>query len=154
MATGKTHPRYITVTLDDSGGTPRNISGSITSIGNIGITYDQSDVTTIANAVKQYLTGYGDATIDLGGPFNNTAVAAAPAESGAHSVLPALASTGNAATLTIEIGIRGAPAGGDPKFSGEFVCTSYTVSPSSTDAPWSAQLKPAFGAAAPAWGTV
>lgn len=154
MAVGKTHPRYITVTLDDSGGTPRNISGSITSIGNIGLTYDQSDVTTIANAVKQYLTGYGDASIDLGGPFNNTAPAAAPAESGAHGVLSGLNGSNTAATLTIAIGIRAAPAGGDPEFEGEFVCTNYTVSASATDLTWSATLKPAFGAAAPAWGTV
>jgi hypothetical protein len=154
MATGKTHPRYITVTLDDSAGTPRNISGSITSISNIGLTYDQSDVTTIANAVKQYLTGYGDASIDLGGPFNNTAVAVAPTESGAHPVLSGLNGSNASATLSIAIGIREAPTSGDPKFSGEFVCTNYTVSGSATDLTWSAQLKPAFGAAAPAWSTV
>lgn len=154
MATGKTHPRYITVTVDDSAGTPRNITCSINNIGGIGLTYDQSDVTTICNSVKQYLTGYGDATIDLSGPFNNTAAAAAPAESGAHAVLPALLAAGSAATVTIAIGIRAAPTGGDPEFEGEFVCTSYTLSGSASDLTWSAQFKPAFGAAAPAWGTV
>jgi hypothetical protein len=154
MATGKTHPKHITVTVDDSGGTARNISGSITSIGNIGITYDQSDVTTIANSVKQYLTGYGDASIDLSGPVNNDAAAAAPAETGASTILPALADSGNASTVTIAIGIRAAPTSGDPEFSGEFVCTGYVVNASTTDATWSASFKPAFGAAAPAWGTV
>lgn len=154
MATGKTHPRYIQVFLDDSAGTVRHISGSITNIGNIGLTYDQSDVTTIANSVKQYLTGYGDATIDLGGPFNNTAVAASPSESGAHPVMTSLNGANVAATLTIQIGVRAAPTTGDPEFEGEFVVTNYTLAGTGTDLTWSATLKPAFGAAAPAWGTV
>jgi hypothetical protein len=154
MATGKTHPRYIQVFLDDSAGTVRHISGSITSIGPVGLTYDQSDVTTIANSVKQYLTGYGDATITLSGPFNNTAVAASPSESGAHPVMTGLNGANTAATLTIQIGIRAAPTSGDPEFEGEFVVTEYTLSGSATDLTWTATLKPAFGAAAPAWGTV
>lgn len=154
MATGKTTSRYITVTLDDSAGTPRNITNSITSIGGIGITYDQVDVTTLADQIMQYLAGRGDAAVELGGVFNNTAVAAAPAESGAHPVLTSLNGANTAATLTIAIGVRAAPTTGDPKFSGEFTCLSYVLSGDLQNANWSASLKPAFGVSAPAWGTV
>ena len=148
MATGKTHPRYITVLLDNSGGSPQDISDSVTDIGSIGLTYDQSDVTTIANSVKQYLTGYGDSSISLGGPFNNTAT------TGAHIVLTGLNGANTAATLTIKIGIRATATTGDPEFEGEYVVTDYTLNGSASDLKWSANLKPAFGAAAPAWGTV
>lgn len=148
MATGKTHPRYIKVLLDDSGGTPRDISDSINSIGGIGLSYDQTDVTTIANSVKQYLTGYGDSSVSLGGPFNNTAT------TGAHTVLTGLNGANTAATLTIQIGIRAAATTGDPEFEGEYVVTDYQLSGSGTDLTWSASLKPAFGTSTPAWGTV
>ena len=148
MATGKTHPRYIKVLLDDSGGTPRDISDSINSIGGIGLSYDQTDVTTIANSVKQYLTGYGDSSVSLGGPFNNTAT------TGAHTVLTGLNGANTAATLTVQFGIRAAATNGDPEFEGEFVVTSYLVGGDMNSLTWSASLKPAFGAAAPAWGTV
>lgn len=154
MATGKTTSRYITFTLDDSGGTPRNITNSITSIGGIGLNFDQVDVTTLADSVMQYLAGRGDAAISISGVFNNTAVAAAPNESGAHPVLSSLNGANTAATLTIAIGIRAAPTTGDPEFSGEFICTSYTIGADLQNANWSAELKPAFGVAQPAWGTV
>lgn len=154
MATGKTTSRYITITLDDAGGTPRNITNSVTSIGGIGLTHEQVDVTTLADAVMQYLAGRGDAAISLSGQFNNTPVAAAPAESGAHPVLTGLNGGNVAATLTIAIGVRAAPGAGDPKFSGEFTCLSYVLSGDLQNLTWTAELKPAFGVAQPVWGTV
>ncbi len=154
MATGKTTSRYVTVTLDDSAGTPRNITNSITSIGGIGLSYDQVDVTTFADSVMQYLAGRGDSAIELGGQFNNTAVAAAPSESGAHPVLTSLNGANTAATLAISIGVRAAPTTGDPKFSGEYTCLSYVLSGDMSSMTWTASFKPAFGTATPAWGTV
>lgn len=148
MATGKTHPRYITVLLDDSGGTPRDITSSISSIGDIGIAYDQADVTAINDSVMQYLAGRGDADIQFSGPFNNTAT------TGAHAVFTGLNGANTAATLTVQFGIRAAATNGDPEFEGEFVVTSYLVGGDMNSLTWSASLKPAFGAAAPAWGTV
>lgn len=154
IATGKTTSRYVTITLDDSAGTPRNISGSVTSIGGIGLNFEQVDVTTFVDAVMQYLAGRGDAAISLSGVFNNTPVATAPAESGAHPVLTSLNGANTAATLTIAIGIRAAPATGDPKFSGEFTCLSYVLDGDLSNLNWTTELKPAFGTATPAWGVV
>ena len=148
MATGKTHSRYIKVLLDNAGGSPQDITASVDSIGDIGLTYDQADVTAINDSVMQYLAGRGDADIQLGGPFNNTAT------TGAHVVLTGLNGANTAATLTVQIGIRAAPTTGDPEFEGEFVVTKYTVSGDMSAPKWSASLKPAFGTSAPAWGTV
>lgn len=154
MATGKTTTRYVTITLDDSAGTPRNITGSVTAIGGIGLAFTQVDVTTFLDDIMQYLAGRGDAAIDISGVFNNIAVAAAPAESGAHPVLTSLNGANTAATLTIAIGIRAAPTTGDPEFSGEFTCLSYVLGGDLNNLTWTAALKPAFGTATPAWGTV
>jgi len=148
MATGKTHSKYIKVLLDDSGGTPRDITASLSSIGDVGITHDQADVTALNDAVMQYLAGRGDADIQFSGPFNNTAT------TGAHTVFTGLNGTNTAATLTVQFGIRAAPTTGDPEFEGEFVVTKYVVGADMNAPTWSASLKPAFGAAAPAWGTV
>ena len=44
----------MTITLDDLAGTPRNITNSVTSIGGMAWRLTR-DVTTLADAVKQYL---------------------------------------------------------------------------------------------------
>ena len=148
MATGKTTGRYVKILLDDSGGTPRDISASVSTIGGIGLSNEQVDVTTLSDSVMQYLSGRGDSTIELGGPFNNTAT------TGAHGVLSGLTGTNTAATLTIQIGIRAAPTTGDPEWEGEYVVLTYPVNVGLNEVTWSATLKPAFGTATPAWGTV
>jgi len=148
MGTGKTTGRYVKILLDDSGGTPRDITASVSTIGGIGLSNEQVDVTTLSDSVMQYLSGRGDSTIELGGPFNNTAT------TGAHGVLSGLNGTNTAATLTIQIGIRAAPTTGDPEWEGEYVVLAYPVNVGLNEVTWSATLKPAFGAATPAWGTV
>lgn len=148
MATGKTTGRYVKILLDDSGGTARDITASVSTIGGIGLSNEQVDVTTLSDSVMQYLSGRGDSTIELGGPFNNTAT------TGAHVVLSGLNGTNTAATLTIQIGIRAAPTTGDPEWEGEYVVLTYPVNVGLNEVTWSATLKPAFGASAPAWGTV
>ena len=148
MATGKTTGRYVKILLDDSGGTARDITASVSTIGGIGLSNEQVDVTTLSDSVMQYLSGRGDSTIELGGPFNNTAT------TGAHGVLSGLNGTNTAATLTIQIGIRAAPTTGDPEWEGEYVVLTYPVNVGLNEVTWSATLKPAFGASASAWGTV
>ena len=148
MATGKTTGRYVKILLDDSGGTARDISASVNTIGGIGLTNEQVDVTSLSDSVMQYLAGRGDSAIEIGGPFNNTAT------TGAHTVLSGLVGGNTAATLTVQIGIRATATTGDPEWEGEYVVTAYTVDVGANDVTWSASLKPAFGTSTPAWGTV
>jgi hypothetical protein len=140
---GKTHSIYVKVLVNAA-----DISDSTDTIGNIGLTYDEADVSTIANKIRQYLTGRGDAPIDLSGPFNNTAV------TGAHVAVEPLNGTNTAADLEIQIGSLAAPTTGDPKFTGKFIVTKYVVNIGDEGLVWNSSFKPAAGEAAPEWGTV
>ena len=148
MATGKTQSQYIVITMQDNGGVARDITCSVDTIGGIGITNDEIDVSTFCDTVHQYLAGLGDANLTLGGPFNNTA------QTGAHVVFTGLADN-KETEVVIKIGIRGAPTTGDPKWTGTFTKTSYIVNADLNGAVrWTGSLRPAFGQAAPVWGTI
>lgn len=147
MATGKTVSIYTRFFLDDADGTPRNLSASVATIGGIGVTNEQVDVTGLSNLLRQFLSGHGDMTLEISGPVDNTA------DVGSHTVLAPAASDNIARTMTVQIGIRAEPASGDPEFEGEVVVTRYIVD-INNGATYNATLKPAYGAASPAWGTV
>lgn len=151
---GKTHSRFITIEIEDAGGVTRNITNSIDKIGNVGLEYAKDSITTFASLVEEFLLGYGSSELDMGGPMNNTPVAAAPAESGAHIVMSGLNGGSTGRLLTIKFGIRAAPAAGDPKWSGTYIVSSYMAEPGGGIVRWSSKLGLASGAALPAWGTV
>lgn len=147
MATGKTNARYIVVYLDDTGGTARDLSASVSNISSVGLTYDEADVTAYSDGVRNFTLGHPSAEIDMSGPFNNTAT------TGAHTVLSAISNAPYSQatyTLTVQVGIRAAPTTGDPEFEGEYLMSQYVVN---GDGTWSARLVPG-SATAPAWGTV
>ena len=79
---GKTTSLYTRVYVDSADGTVRNITASINNIGGLGVTADQIDVSTFADTLKQYLNGLKDSNLTLAGPFNDTALAVSPSESG------------------------------------------------------------------------
>jgi len=141
MATGKTHGKHVTVTYNS-----QDISDDVKTIGGLGVSYDEVDVSGL-EAVRDYVAGMGDSTVVLTGSFDNTA------SSGAHTVLSAANGNNTSYTLTVAVGIRTAPAGGDPEFEGGYITTNYLVNVDPATG-WTATLKPAFGAASPAWGTV
>jgi hypothetical protein len=161
MATGRTAGKWFKFQVDDSGGTVRDIP--VTTINDVGLTYDEVDVTALQDALKTALPGMPDVTITITGPFSNTAAAAAsgtgaaPALSGSHTVLSAINGVNTPLTLGVYLGIRGYWATGDPCFgltssaSVGFVCTNYTVNPG--DMTYTAQFKVFAGSSAPAWGT-
>jgi hypothetical protein len=159
MATGRTKTRWIRFLVDDSGGTPREIP--INSLGPVGFVYEENDVTAWQDAVKNYLAGQPDAAIDVGGPFDNSAVAAvaasglAPVLSGSHTVLKDIAGVGTPLGLAIMFGIRAYWATGDPVFgvvapsaTSGYLCTKYTVEGEM----YSARFVP-YGSTVPAWGS-
>ena len=81
------------------------------NVSGIGISYEEADVTTICNAIKETLIGVGTVSIDASGPFNNTAT------TGAHNVIEPLNGDKDGATLVIAIGSMAAPTTGDPEFT-------------------------------------
>ena len=159
MATGRTVTRWMRFAVDDSGGTPREIP--IDTISPVGFTYDENDVTAYQDAVKTYLAGHPDATIEVGGPFDNSVVAAlaasglTPTLSGSHTVLSAICGVGTPLGLWVAWGIRGYWMAGDPAFgvvapsaTSGYLCTKYTVEGEK----YSARFVP-YPGTVPAFGT-
>ena len=117
--TGKTHQKYARLLVAGA-----NLSGDSRTLGTVGITYEQDDVTGWED-IMNFLPG--QATLNFGpyqGLFNNRVAATGPIEPGTHTVL---ASSGaNIATLVY--GIREAPTIGAPAFSASLQQMSYTSS--------------------------
>ena len=144
MATGKTNARFITIDVDDSAAAIKDISTDVTSI-TLPINHDQTDVTGYSDGSHNVTLGHPDQPVSMSGVLNNTA------STGSHIVLSGIVGQVSATiTITVQIGIRAAPAMGDPEYEGEFYCVSYVVNP---DLTWDAEFMPG-SATAPAWGTV
>lgn len=142
---GKTNSKHIRVSVDDSGGTARDISASVSSVSGVGLTYAETDVTAYSDGVINFTLGHPSSEIEISGPINNTA------STGAHIVFAGIAGVETSTkTVTIQIGIKAAPTGGDPEFEGEYICSSYIVN---SDGTYTARMIPG-SSTAPAWGTV
>lgn len=161
MATGRTKTKWMRFLVDDSSGTPREIP--VDSISPVGFTYEENNLTAYQDAVTGYLAGHPDAPIDITGPFDNTAAAAAagtgaaPTLSGSHTVLAPISAPTFVAPLGLCVcwGIRGYWASGDPVFgvvspsaTSGYVCTQYQVDGEK----YSARFVP-YPGTTPAFGT-
>ncbi len=159
--TGRTVGRFVRFLVDDSGGTLREIP--IDSINGVGLDYGGADTTALQDAIKNVLPETPDCTIEITGPVDNTAAAAAggsgaaPSLSGSHTVLAPIAGVMTPLTLDVRIGIRHDWETGEPQFGitsssvNGFVCTKYTVDPGTMK--YAATFRVFAGSAAPAWGT-
>lgn len=140
---GKTHSRFATITYNSQA-----VTCSIDNVSGIGVDYQSVDVTTLCNAIVESIQGHGQVSIDLSGPFNNTAT------TGAHNVIEPLNGDSSGAAMVIAIGSNAAPTTGDPEFNvtalGVF---NYMVSLGGGAVTWSASLRPLPGATA-SWDTV
>jgi hypothetical protein len=144
MAAGKSHSSNITVDIDDYGNVIRDISIGITDIS-MPITSDNTDVTGYSNGVINFMMGLPNQPLTMTGVFDTTALI------GAYTVLSRLVGVlATSTTITIQVGIRAAPAGGDPEYEGLFFCTSLVFG---NDLTFVAEFVPATSTA-PAWGTV
>jgi len=159
--TGRTVSKWVKFQCDDSGGTVRDVP--VSSIGGVGLEYDEADLTAFQDAIKGVLPGHPDITLEITGPWDNSAAqaasgsAAAPALSGSHTVLNGINGGNTPLTLGVYIGVRHNWETGEPAFgitstaANGFLCTSYTVNPD--DGTYTAKFRMYPGSAAPAWGT-
>ena len=119
VTTGKTASRYSRVLF---GGV--NLSGDARTIGSVGVTYAEVDVTGWSGTVMEYLL---DTPVASFGPFqavmNNNATAVGPVEAGSHTTLSAVGQP----IATFVQGIREAPTIGAPAFSLLSNQKSYTA---------------------------
>jgi len=108
-----THGKSAAFKIDDSGGTLRDISNVLTDVA-VSKTADVAEVSAFSNSSKAYVAGLKDATITISGSFDATV----------DGYLKAI------------VGVAGSfefypigTTGGNPKASGEAICTSYDRTP-------------------------
>ena len=109
-----THGKDSVFKLDNSGGSLTDIS---TYVNNVDFpeTADVSETTTLGADNKTYIAGLKDATISLSGLWDSTA----------DAIFGAV--VGQSATLSFEYSPEGT-TGGNVKYTGEAILTSYAVS--------------------------
>ena len=113
MATGKTNSRHMRLFLDEI-----DVSGDTRNVGSFGMTYSEIDVSGWSNGVTNFVLGQPTVMIDgFQSVFNNTATTGSHVELSAQEEYNA----------SLMIGIRGAPAAGDPCFAATLQQSSYTM---------------------------
>lgn len=155
VQTGRTVKKWMDFILHDSGGVLRSIP--IDSINGVGVVYDEEDMTAFQDALKNVLSGHGDAPIDITGPFDTSVAAAAGTLSGSHIILSALVGVMTPLSVDVQLGMRQAWEAGEPQYgitataTNGYIVTSYTVNPGTSK--YAASLRMMGGSEAPAWGT-
>ena len=146
--TGRTVEKWVTFKLDDSGLTLRTITG-VKSINGVGLTYDEMDVTALADALKNVLPGHPDLSITVVSKFDTTA------DTGSHIVFSGVNGGNTPLGMDIQIGMRHAWEDTEPQFgitasaTSGMICTSYVVD---VNAGESTAILKVMGPTAPAWG--
>ena len=162
VQTGRTVSKFVRFLCDDSGGTPREIP--VSSINGVGLTNEDQDETAFQDAVKNSFSNQPTAPIEISGPWDSTAAAAAagsaaaPVLSGSHTVLSVINGGYTPLGLCVCFGVRHYWESGEPVFgivsptaANGYTCRVYTVNPN--DMTYTARFEPYPGTAAPAWGT-
>ena len=128
------------IAIDDSAGTPRDISDNVTALG-VAPTQNLLEATTLAKSAVERLIGLGDVSITVSGVYD-------AASNKIHDVFKTMSGT---RTVTYAIGGN---TGGNPKFECEALVADYNVDRGSDGAiTVSATLNLSDGTV-PTWGTV
>jgi hypothetical protein len=113
MATGRTVAKYTRVY---AGG--YDLSGYTRSIGPLSVEFDEASLVALTDGARGVLPNTGKIGVGtLNGIFDNTET------SGLHVLMNG---AGAMRTMLVAIGMRAAPAQGDPAFLGQFEQKSYT----------------------------
>ncbi len=141
--TGRTNAKHIGFWLDNSAGTLTNLTAYTKSIGTIGLTYEEQDVTAYSDGVKNVTIGRADAPLSITFQWDTVV----------YAHLIALSRT-TPLSLDIRIGIRHDWEAGEPTFGITSSATSgYLLKDlTATDTEITASFV-VFGATAPDFGT-
>jgi hypothetical protein len=105
------HGKTAVFQIDNSGGSLTDISAYCDNV-DFPLTADTAEVTTFGDSSKEYIAGLKDATISISGSWDATA----------DGVLAGIIGVAG----SFEYGPAGS-TGGNIKFTGECICTGYTV---------------------------
>jgi hypothetical protein len=117
------HGKNAHFTIDDSGGTPRNLSAFLTEV-TFPRQMDMAETSVFGNTYKTYIQGLGDASLSISGRWDPTAT------TGPDAVLSGLIGAATASDFSY------GPAGdgsGAIEFTGSVYLTSYEISASIND---------------------
>jgi hypothetical protein len=148
VQTGRTVGRYVTVHIDDSSSTLRQIP--VSSISGLGLTYEETELTAFQDAIKGVLNSTPDFSCTISGPFDTTA------NTGSHTVLSGVVGLNVPLTFDVKLGMRQTYVEGEPQFgvtattANGVLVTAYDVDPGAGT--YTAKIRMASGSAAPAWG--
>jgi hypothetical protein len=128
------HSKLSVVNLDTSAGTPTDISTHCNAM-EVPRELDLLDVTTFGATSKQFLSGFADGTVSMGGPWTRAL----------DNHMSPIFTAFKAGTLTSVSFIYG-PEGsdsGDVKYTGELVMTNYTGPTAEVESAqeWSAEFQ-------------
>ena len=140
--------RGVRVQIDDSAGTPRDLSGDLVpgSVTGLGFDAPEVEMTGESDTVANFLADRLVSEITMRFIANNTAT------TGSTTVLNGIVQ--KVGTVTVQIGSGGAaPTTGDLSFSGEFLCLGAKLVPDGSRYVHEVTFKPG-SSTAPAWGTV
>jgi hypothetical protein len=104
--TGRTHSKWCTVKVDNSGGTLTDISAYTNTISALGMTFDTQDVTAFSDGVKNVVVGQPAAAFTLGGPIDTVII----------THMAAICGTGTPLSVDIQLGIRHAYEADEPQW--------------------------------------
>ena len=141
--------RGVRTLVDDSGGSPQDLSGDLIpgSLQAGGVVLDEIDMSGVTDTIKKVLGDRGDSPISARYHMNDTAT------TGAFTVLKGR--EGDSMTVTIQFGSNGAtPTTGDPFWEGEYTLLKCNVVPDGGKMVLDVMWKPTSGAADPAWDVI
>lgn len=160
---GRTPGKFLRFLLGDISNVLREVP--VDTIGEIGLTGVDVDLSAIQDAVKGFLSGQPDFEMKFGGPFDTSpavavaASAAAPVLSGSHTILQPLALGLVPRSWGIYIGMQAYWETGAPVFgisrsatSGVLV-TSYKAAHDGEAMKYTSSLRLFPGSSAPTFGT-
>lgn len=124
----------------------------IDTLGDLGLDYEEIEMSSWSDAVKGVLTGKPGFTLDFGGPIDNTAT------TGPSTLLRAWNGAGTLLSFDVQVGIRHAWESGEPQFGVSAAVSTNSgaqiVMYKESGGKYSARLRMIAGSAtAPAWGT-
>lgn len=147
---GRTVPAFTKLLLGTAGGSMYDMK--IDSLGDLGLDYEEVEMSAWSDAIKGVLMGQPDFTLDFGGPVDNTA------STGPSTLLRTWVAAHTLLSFDVQVGVRHAWESGEQQFGYTGVVASNSgvmvTSYKESGGKYSATIRMVAGsAAAPAWGT-
>lgn len=147
--TGRTVPAFTKLLLGAAGGSMYDMK--IDSLGDLGLDYEEVEMSAWSDAVKGVLMGQPDFSLDFGGPVDNTA------STGPSTLLRTWVAAHTLLSFDVQVGVRHAWESGEQQFGYTGVVASNSgvmvTSYKESGGKYSATIRMVAGsAAAPAWG--